>query len=420
MSSKPSYFHTSITGLTVLSIVSYFLIYYLEVYIANMMSAVAYGDVKVKLRLIYSAVHVLLMGQDGIMLIYLQRYQNDPKRLQGFMRWMYTSIVSRMLVVWIFCLLAISWGSLFPSIHSQTLVSWGSWMMFAPWIFLLSFLDRFFLHLKKYYASLLPRHILQPLLYFLFLCSISHPDEHTVLNLYGLSIVIICLYRLIAYYKHALPSGKATYAEHGAWWKQARHYWSSVIILQTSRSLNLYLLNALGHNQNEVGYYSAILTVVLSLYILTKSVESYLKPWVASITSEPERFLIILKQCNRIRLILVFFLWSFVMIFSATIMQQFGEDYTHYAHALRVLMSCYSIYTLGQPNFDILNFSGHSNDASKIMIFKLIFMLILAIIMIPRHGLWGCLYADGLTNVIAVIIASWRCKKHFNIHAWQL
>lgn len=396
------------------------MLYFLDVYIANILNPESFGNIKVKLRVLHSAVHILLLGQDGIMLIYLQRYRLIPIQQYSFIRWLTTTLRFRMLSVWFICLCAVICGYYTPSYYGKDLITWGVWMSFAPIILLLSIIDRYFLYLKKYYASYLPRNTIQPILYFLLISTLYHPSEHTLLMLYGFTVLIICIQRLMSFMPYYSATEPTQYEYQREWTHQSWHYWTSVIIIQTSRTVNLSLLDMLSINQNEVGYFSAMLTITLSLYVLTKSVENYLKPWITTYAEDPEKLLAVLKHCNRIRFTQVFLIWSITMIFANTIMLQFGPGYAHYDNALRTLITCYSLYTAGQPHLDLLNFNGYSHDTSKIMVLKFIFMVILAILLIPHYGLWGCLWADGLTSVAAIALATARCKYRLGLHCWQL
>lgn len=411
-------FHLTVSTLTLLSIFSYFLLYGLDVWVANLLGPILYGNVKIKIRIIHNLVHFLLLGQDGIILIYLRRYQDNKNKLVSFIQWIHKTVLLRSLLV---CCLCLCFLMAYFYTKNQFYLDWSWWLVFAPFILILALLDRFFLYLRMYHASFLPRNIIHPLMYAIFLWVFAVVNPDAVLFGYGLTLMLLCVQRLYAYRKHIVAFYADTESFYDKEWViQSWHYFTSVIILQTSRSLNLYLLDVFGYDSREVGYFAAILTIIFSLYTLTKSVEQYLKPWVTEYGVDNHQLINILKKCNRVRFVQVAVLWCLVWVFADKILLQFGSGYVQYVYALRVLMSCYSIYTLGQANFDLLNFSGNAYDTSRIMIAKLCVMLIMAMYLIPRYGLWGCVLSDGITNVLALVCATYYCKRRLNFHGWLL
>ena len=411
--------HYILSGLTSLSIISYFVTYYADAHIASLVGSYAFGGIKIKLRVLHNLVHVLLLGQDGVLLRYMSTYAHheDDTLLAGFSRWIMRSVITRCIFIIVCCLCAMLWGYMY---YDDVALDWGAWLLFIVPIIMICFFDRYFLYLKKYYLSFTPRALLQPILLLMILYAIPNISSHAILMAYGGTYALVAGALMLYFLFIRPPMHTSAPTMHAKWWANAWFYWSSMIIIQTSRSLNLFLLDWLGNDGREVGYYSAILTITLGLYVFTKSLENYVKPWISRYYKEPKMIIPILCECNIMRYVLVITLCIIILIAAPWIMGTFGDEFIPYAHALRALMFMYSIYTLGQPNFDLLNFSGHTHISSGIMVFKLILMLLLAIILIPSMGLWGCLWADGLTSMLAVVLASLYCINHLGFHGWVL
>lgn len=417
MSNKSKSYFSTITSLTTLSLLAYGLVYVLELWIAQLLGPAAYGNVKIKIRIIHNLVHVLLLGQDGILLIYLERYREDPERLKQFITWLIRSVGLRIAIIWLCCALTYllhRWG--YPGLS----VDWAIWLSVTPFVLVLSLVDRWFLALKKYYQSFLPRNIFHPILCALGLWCIPKGTETWVLMVYGGGMALACcqpLYAIYPYTQYTTTIDRSACAE---WWRSARYYLSSVLVIQTSRSFNLYLLDYFGYDPKEVGYFAAMLTIALALYTFTRPTENFIKPWISSHHRDPASLRRIMCQCNRIRWFQVALVWGVVCVYADTLMGQFGPEYLHYAPALRWLISCYSFYAVGQLNLDLLNFGGHPHLSSAIMLGKFLVMSCAAIVLIPTYGLWGCLIADGGTSVLAIVVASFLARRHVGMHGWHL
>ena len=410
--------HNDIYKLILLSVISYFLIYYIETNIAHTLGARSYGDYSFKLRILYMLSHILMLGQDGAMMVYLAKYTIDQnlQALAGFIHWLTKTILIRIVLI-----LMISCVMIICSYYSSLgIYNWGQYLLFIPCIVLSAFLDRYFLYKKKYYIAYVPRNIIHPILFLGLIFLTQNMTTGLLIILYGCSLSIICVGLLSLYLYYTEPVGQAMPAYHKQWWLYAWHYGLSIIIVQTSRSANFFLLGLLAADQKEVGYYAAILKIVIALYIFTKPIDTYLKPWITSHHNNKKDFLEKLSYCNIIRWTEVIILWSIIVIFAEQILQYFGNDFVQYTAALRSLMTVYSIYTLGQSNIELLYFSDYANECSRIMVLKFILMIILSIILIPFIGLWGCLISDGCTSVLTVIIASMRCKHYFGFSGWYI
>ena len=413
----------AISLLTMLSVIAYFIVYYLDTHIASCLGSLEYGGFKVKLRVIHNIVHCMILGQDGILINYMSIYKKEHNTIlfNGFTRWLFVSIGLRISLLWLCCMMAIGAGYWF---NQPSWMQWGIWLAFSPFILLLYFSDKYFLHLKKYYIAYLPRNILHPLLLMVFLWLLpQYLTTTSILMAYGfIYVAIATILFLFMLLQSPIPYSAYSYTPtyHKIWWRESWYYWTSIVILQTSRSLNIFLLDYLGNDARDVGYYSAILTVVLVLITFTKSLDNYLKPWISSHCHDHEVFFPILVYCNTIRCIIVSGLCSMVVLFAPWIMSNFGNDFVDYSNALQALMILYSLYTLGQPNLDLLSFSGNNQDTSKIMIAKLLSMLLLTILLVPHMGLWGCIWADGITSIMSILIATIRCQHHLGFTGWLL
>lgn len=411
MSNRPLSVHRSVFALIAFGLCAYVLVYVIEIKMAGLLGVLDYGQVRVALRLMHNLVHILLFGQDGITLLFMGRYQASPEQQAGFLRWLVRSLSVRMLLLWLITLGLWCFQGDFAEYEHIS-----SWLGYVPFVMALHVVDRFFLYQKRYWMSYLPRNVFQPLMLLLILMLFPSSDWRVVLHQYGGVCIAISLWQCMMCYRFLRPS--TSYVQHRMqWWRHAWQYWGSVVVIQSSRSLNLLLLAALGSVPEEVGYFSAILAVILVLQFVSKPIDHFFKPWISR--EHRSDLLEVLTRCNRVRWSLVGGLWLGVMLGAELILSYFGPDFVPYAQALRFGMTCYTVYAMGYPALELLNFTGHTHLSAACMLVKLLLMLGMSVVLIPYLGIWGCLYADGLTNVLVVLMASWWSLRRLEINIWR-
>ena len=410
-------------------LMAYFVLSLLSWILTNKASAVAsdwvgpvlYGDFSVALRLSHNLAHLFVMGQEATLLMFLSKYHNNPKKQSGLIRWILKSTLIKTLI-----LLSVTALALFSLNSSPFAIDRNYWAAFLamPFVVICGIFERFFLYLKSFFTSFLPRGIYQPLIFILIIFLIensSDPSPVSALYTYAIAFFIASIiYGLHGYFSGFTLSKSSNDDDKRIWQQTGLFYTFSTLIIKSTPSIALYFLERLGSSEISVGHFAALCNLIYGFHLLTKPFDSYLKPSIAELYSKGhiDKLQAKINYINKIRWGVIFGLLITILIGGKFMLSQYGPTFKEvYAPFMLLSGFCFLQY-LGQPAHELLNYTGYQKHLSVIMAIQFFAIALLSQLLIPSLDIWGAVIAQGLPCVLATLASAHTLKKHTKIKAY--
>lgn len=152
----------------------------------------------------------------------------------------------------------------------------------------------------------------------------------------------------------------------------------------------------------QVAYYAVAvkLATITSLGLL--SVNIIIAPKIAEMytNGNNEKLKPLLRNSNRLILILSFPVIALLAFFSDWILNLFGNDYVVAQSALLILLFGQFFNSLCGPLGVYMNMTGKQNKLQRMLIFGLLLNVILNIIFIPKYGMIGAASSTALSMIV--------------------
>ncbi|HLB58086.1 MAG TPA: hypothetical protein VJL60_04660 [Gammaproteobacteria bacterium] len=164
--------------------------------------------------------------------------------------------------------------------------------------------------------------------------------------------------------------------------------------------LDLFILEIFSAQENDVGYYSAALTIASILWVIPDGVFQFLKPKMTGYLKTPEGKIKLQKKLNRINLIVFL-----VATVAAVVLIVFGNIFLlHFGKAYSVAHTALTLVVLGNyigimqksPTF-LLIYSGQEHLILRISIVQIILLLVTGIPLAYFYNLNGMAVATAVS-----------------------
>lgn len=301
------------------------------------------------------------------------------------------------------------------------------WVGFAaiPFIVICGIYERFFLFLRHFFVSFIPRGLFHPVLLigFIYLVYSTTPSSEVALWLYTFAFLIAGITSAIfGYHSGFQLTEKGDKSDIQKWKTSGRYYTLSTLIIKSTPSMALLLLKKLGPDIASVAHFAAICNLIYGFHLLTKPFDSYLKPYVARLYADNEIDTLqkTINFINMIRWITIIILFLGLTIYGEHFLSSYGEGFIDAKLPLTTLAFLSLLQYLGQPAHEILNYTGYQRELSAIMAIQLFFIISLSYLLIPSFGIWGAVIAQGIPCFLATIISSRYLYKKTKLKAYFL
>jgi len=389
----------------VISLISWLITNQASAYTANWLGRHRYGEFAVCLRLTHNVAHLFVMGQEATLLMFLSKYQHEPEKQTGLILWIIRStVIKSVAVLSIIALVLIT--NINPFSRPQLLG-----FIAIPFIVICGIYERFFLFLRHFFVSFIPRGLLHPtvLMVFIYLFYPYTPSTETALLLYTVAFIITSIASAI----FGLVSGfsltkKSDQSDQHKWRIAGIYYTISTLIIKSTPSMALLFLKHLGPNSADVAHFAALCNLIYGFHLLTKPFDSYLKPYVARMyaDSEVQALQKIINFVNATRIGTILILFAALNFFSHYFLSSYGDGYSEATLPLALLSSFSLLQYLGQHSHEMLNYTGHQKELSIIMTVQFFLISALSAYLIPKIGIWGAVLAQGIPCVLGSFISS--------------
>ncbi len=420
-----------VMSLTLLSVLAAFFTYQVDAWVGKNLGAVVYGDFKVVVRVFHLVGHIGLLGQDTMMIMQASQYNKKKEwaLFRGLFVWIQRTYTWRMLAFYgvllaVKCVYDFNPKFFYHLLNSLDHPGFSHSMIFilsaVPFLVAATLFEKFFIFRRFFYLALAPKSFFLPLIYlfYAYIFSIDWNLE-TAVHLYGYAFITIALFDAVVYWRLKLPTNKSHVIKSKSWWHISLQFYSTSLLVTSGRSVTLFLLEFLGVDEAAVGYFAAISAIIAIFHLIVKPVESFLRPYISQLLQdEPKDFRHILARCNVIRYGLCSVLYAIILLSPSFILSFYGKTFLPAVKPLLFAATCFYIYTLGQPNIDLLSYAGYQKDSMQCVWGQLICSVFLAVVLIPKIGIWGAVLADGLTMILLVVLAGIIAKKRLGRQAW--
>ena len=419
--------------LTIISVLGAFLTYQLEAWFSRNLGPVIFGDFKFLLRALHMGGHIGLLGQDAILVMLASRYdqENQSALGSGLIAWVLKTYVVRVLLFYT-VLLGVLYASSGQSVFDMQWLSRMSHdgfyiamiivVMAIPVLILSGLCEKYFVYRRMFFTSLTPRAVILPVVIFCIyqIFHLSWRLDDAVL-VYVLSIACILAFYMFRCFFLIRRGWSKPKWRAGEWWRTSLQFFSINVIVTSGRNIVFFLLEFLGETESEVGYFAAILAVIIIFHMMVRPVEGFLRPYISRmVLTDNAALLVIMRKCNRLRFALVSIYFLILVLFAPSIMGHFGPAFHVTVYPMIFMASCFYVYTLGQPNVDLLAYSGHQAIAMRIWLLQIALSVIIAVCLIPYYGVWAAVLADGSTMALSVLLSTCLVYKKLGYHAWVI
>ncbi|WP_394354969.1 MATE family efflux transporter [Psychroserpens luteus] len=235
-------------------------------------------------------------------------------------------------------------------------------------------------------------------------------NELYLIDAYLLSFLCLALGSFIVIYRIILKSELEDITSHLSY----RHIFLKSYPMAISalsyflmQSVDILLLTKYSTFE-QVAYYAVAvkLSTITSLALL--SVNIIIAPKIAEIYANKDnnQLKTLLKNSNRLILILSFPVIVLLAFFSEWILSLFGDEYVVAQNALLILLLGQLFNSLCGPVGVYMNMTGKQNKLQRMLIFGLLLNVILNIIYIPKYGMIGAASSTAFSMILWKTIAA--------------
>lgn len=417
--------------LTAFSVLAAFFTYFVDAWIGQHLGPETYGDFKVILRFFHLLGHIGLLGQDLICVMLGSRYSKDGQWgcFRGLLTWITRVYLKRSLIFYgtLFLLVIIYQyrsdifhGMLIHMTHPGFNQSFLFLLCVLPCLWASSLFEKYFVYKRYFYYAITPRMLLLPAVMWvggtLF---ISSWTLNAAVTVYGVSFMVLMLIGLGMYGACREKVTERAVFKINEWWRISLQFYATTLVITSGRSLTLFLLELLGQDEKSVGYFAATSSIIVIFHLMVKPLESFLRPYVSSLLHDDRtQFHQVLVACNRLRYALCIIYFAVLMFAPSFILSFYGQAFKPALSPMLLMAFCFLIYTLGQPNLDVLSFGGFQKESMWCVWGQIFLSICLSVALMPAYGVWGAVIADGVSMALLVIVASILAQKKCGIHTW--
>ncbi|MEX0962217.1 MAG: polysaccharide biosynthesis C-terminal domain-containing protein [Simkaniaceae bacterium] len=417
-----------------LIILSYFATYALNIYLANLLKPVLYGDVSIVFQLLMFSLPFALIGTELSMMHYLPKYfeEKDYEHASGFLRWnlrllVWATIFILLLgaIIAVFALILERFG--YHNIETYHIILFSFWLipLFAFIVWLATILQT----LRRYYWAASFRGfavsfmIILTIVIFLSLFENSWIGAYkrvwSILLCIGIAYFVIILIEILTiYYKlpHEIYHVEPKFLKKN-WFKHSFEMLGSFVGYTALAAIEIMLIEVVGENESMVGHFASIIVIGSSVMVFALAVDIFVNPHISSLVHKNKVHLqSILDIVNLFKLIPGLIISLFILFFGQWLLEHFGKGFEGAYPALLILLVGYLAGLALGSAMPVLIYSGHHILNFKISLWQLAVITLLSLILIPLFGIEGAALSLSLTILFSGVLRSIFVRKYLDIN----
>jgi O-antigen/teichoic acid export membrane protein len=419
--------------LLILTFATYGLKYVVNLVLAKNMPPEVYGDLSLALRFLAIAAALTLLGTGTSAKRFLAKYLQTNRHADAasYLRWN-TRLVAR--AYSLVCIGALLSSALMFHLHlfgirhieSYHLAVYMLWIapLVATGTLLAAFLLCDDLPVSSYLFSKTARYALMAAAFYLMFALVEAlPSNLTIVGVLAavwLSILVLevvyAAFRAPRLFRHlaGLVRGlkpEPNPAKEQEWTRISRRLIINHLMFLILGSLDLMLLELLGPNEAQVGYYSAVLTIIGMVWLLPDAPLRPIKPKINTLSSSAADSSVLqrmIRQAVLFNLFTVTAVTTGIVVFGDRLLSHFGPDYVQAHEALLIGVAAAAVASVTRAGPVLLLFSDNEQTQLKITIFELSVMLCIGVVLAPGLGMvgvaWALFIAVSASSVVAAVV----------------
>lgn len=407
-----------------LLVLGYITKYIFYAFLARHFSPSNYGDINIVFKLVNLVVPIVMLGLNNSMLRILPTMivNKEHGKISVFLR-----LVFR--VVAIASLVAFSLGGFFSLVVHLTghpaLIGMhypGILACFlVPFLALAVIFNSLLKCYKKYYFAVFSFNTLTFLMGLILVACAFYIFESV--NFYSAFLMILTSYFLLVViqlrflYKpltQEFAAVRAGATPDPQWIPLSLYFMVSTIVYSALISVDLILLEILGDNAAETGFFSALTTIAWVMFLVSQASTVIFNPKISEYYDAGQRDKLqkLLNTAFVFNVLLGLVFCILIISCGEFMLSHFGEAYVaHYQLLVAITLGSFLINVLQTPS-SMLVYTDYYKKAMSINIASLILAIVLDVILIPIYGMHGAAVSlvgvALLSNLIKVILV-----KHF-------
>lgn len=185
-------------------------------------------------------------------------------------------------------------------------------------------------------------------------------------------------------------------------------------------AMNLFIIEAVAHNEHSVGHFALASTIAAFIFILPTSIFRYLSPTVSTGLKTSDGKDALQKQwtlTSYLNILACLLISAIVVIFGKSILGHFGPTYPQAYPITLLLLLGYLIAVIFRPACTILAFSGHEKYLLQTSAAELALLLTAGVYCTPIYGIMGMAWVTTTRISFKTLYTSWRFRKDLQFHA---
>tara|TARA_B100000965_G_scaffold59287_1_gene45347 strand:- start:5164 stop:6453 length:1290 start_codon:yes stop_codon:yes gene_type:complete len=168
---------------------------------------------------------------------------------------------------------------------------------------------------------------------------------------------------------------------------------------------------------SQIGVYNVAVKISMFASIILFSINSIVAPKISEFFNQKKFFELkkIIKASSKLMFFSTIPILILILVFSEFILSFFGEEFASGIFCLNILIVGQLINVLCGSVGYILNMTEHQNVFKWIIILSFILNIVLNIILIPLHGIFGAAISSMISLILWNILSCIYIYKKFNI-----
>ncbi len=380
-----------------LVVVSYFIKYGLNVFLARHLTADVYGDFSLAIRILAIFITLSLFGTNVSAYRFLSKYLQSDNKLTAanYIAWnikliSVTFLISFVLALVSFVLILTLHFLGINDINQYHLTIYMLWI--TPFAAVSVLLKEFLfcsnsIFLPTIYSNVLLNVILLMLFMVITLFFKRELDNLTIVTVLFIGYVSVSFLLLLLVnndfllmLKSGLKQLSTVPITNTKWLQTSSRLISNNIIFMMIGVLDLVMVNVFSKNTLNVGHYAAVLTITSIVALIPNNLYVGLKAKISSLSSSERGRIELQKELDKVNpivIVIIAVLGALIICFSKTLLSHFGPSYIIANCALITLTIgvCISSATRIAPM--LLSYTGFEKELLVLTISELVIMLIL-------------------------------------------
>ena len=198
-------------------------------------------------------------------------------------------------------------------------------------------------------------------------------------------------------------------------WELAKYAFLGNAINMITRYLDVFLLNQLIHNPNELGYYGFALTLIAGLQIVTTTTQQFVTPFYSEFSENKTQIKRAFKRSNRLFMLVILVVSILAAIMVPFIIKiVFSGKYDHSIFYFQILTIVWLIRSSVSLKGPFLLAIGKINVVFYIMLKVLLISIIPCYLLVLNYGIKGALYGQLFSAIVFFILVNFGFRKELH------